>query len=737
MGARESVSLTFSADLSKLQSELSKIPGMTEKEARIAVKQLERQYTKAETAAKKSASAQKKSFGGIVKAAAALDIAARVASAGAAVFDLAQKFADLNNQLTDASSRTGASVEMLAALKLAAEGSGLAFETLERGVGRLPKSMVDAQKGIGVAAQAFKELGVDADVNGVLRDTDDVMTDLFGKLSAIESPAKKAALAMDIFGKTAGPAFIQSGAIDNLDAFVTLSKEYGLDVGPKATAQAAEFQRQMATLSMVTDGQMQAVLGLFGGPGGMSSLIEIAIRAVIILGGTFEAVFSQIQENILMLTGPIAEVAGRIAEGDLIGAFRALRRTSGEFASGLAGLIPGVNAIRLMGAALDGVVDSSAKADEVIALMYKTTESGGKKNKNRQKDEEDGQNKITEAVEKTTEAQREFEAAVAHRVALAASEAEAAKELDSIRAETATAEAKRTNDAMALATIRYETEKDALAARVDAAIELGADEVEAAEVYQERLAELEAERIETIKELEADLAEERAQQVAQQVNDAMSVANAYTDLGRAATAAVVNDRMKQGAKLQAFLVANEENLSKAQKKRIRQSLEKQQEAVTKAFRAQQAADIAGIGMSTAAAIMRAYASIKDPVSASVAAAAIAALGGVQAGVVASTSPPTFDLGGMVPMGTQAGSGRHVGATVEAGEGVLTRQGVRAIGGEEAVAAANRGQSSGGSTSVNLMLRHKVLDVILTEHAGRGGTGSTRSTRTNPYRGIAR
>ena len=43
MGARESVSLTFSADLSKLQSELSKIPGMTEKEARIAVKQLERQ----------------------------------------------------------------------------------------------------------------------------------------------------------------------------------------------------------------------------------------------------------------------------------------------------------------------------------------------------------------------------------------------------------------------------------------------------------------------------------------------------------------------------------------------------------------------------------------------------------------------------------------------------------------------------------------------------------------------
>ena len=394
--------------------------------------------------------------------------------------------------------------------------------------------------------------------------------------------------------------------------------------------------------------------------------------------------------------------------------------------------------VRMLSTVLEAVGVNSAKADKVIEAMYKTMESGGKRSKKQKDDEEKGQDKVTEAIEKTTEAQREFEAAVAHRVAMAADEVAAAKELDGIRAESATAEAKRTNDAMALATIRYENEKLALEARIDAAIERGADEVEAAEVYQERLKELNQDRVDAIKEMEDDLAEQRKEEIRRQINDAIAVGTAYTDLGRAATAAVVNDRMQQGAKLQAFLIANEDNLSKAQKKRIKQNLEKQQEAVTKAFRAQQSADIAGIAMSTAAAIMRVYATIGNPVAASVAAGAIGALGGVQAGVVASTSPPTFDLGGMVPMGTQGGSGRHVGATVEAGEGVLTRQGVRAIGGEEAVANANRGQSSGGgSTSVNLMLRHKVLDVILTEHAGRGGTGSTRSTRTNPYRGIAR
>jgi len=103
-------------------------------------------------------------------------------------------------------------------------------------------------------------------------------------------------------------------------------------------------------------------------------------------------------------------------------------------------------------------------------------------------------------------------------------------------------------------------------------------------------------------------------------------------------------------------------------------------------------------------------------------------------------PPTFDLGGMVPMGTQAGSGRHTMATLEAGEGVLTRQGVAAAGGPEGIEALNAGRGSGGGggpTVVQLKLRHRVLDQVMTEHAGRGGTGYMGSTRSNPYRGVPR
>ena len=671
MARRESVSLTFSADLAKLQQQLSQIPNMTEKEARIAVKSLERQYTKAEKAAKKAAESSKKQFSGIVKAAAALDVADRIAGVATAVVDLGQRFADLNNQLSDASARTGASVEMLSGLKLAAEGSGLSFETLERGLGKLPKAMADAARGTGAASRAFDALGVSADVDGKLRNTDDVLSDLFTELSKVESPAQKAALAMDIFGQKAGPAFIQSGAIDNLDAFVTLAKDFGLDTGPKASAQAAEFQRQMATLSAVSVGEMQKVLGAFGGPGGLNSLLEIATKTVIVVGTTFEAVFSQIQENILMLTGPIAEVAAQIAEGDLVGAFRAMQRTAGEFASGLAGLVPGVNALRLLDTVIESVPEGVRRANEAIAAMHKTIDGGTKRGQDGYRGLGREVAAVTTEVEKANEAAAEAAVVLAQRVKTNQELLEGVSILAAEEEKAAIAKAQRLNDAAELARINHAQEVAALQARIDTAVSLGADEVEAAEVYQERMTELEQTRVAAIAEAEQALEEQREAARQRQIANISAVVAHYTAAWQAASQQVVSNRMAQGEKLRRFLEENEESLTKAQKKRIRGNLREQQRAVTKAFRLQQAADVSAIAQNTAVAIMKAFATL-GPVAGAAATGAITALGGVQTAAVMQQQPPTFDLGGMVPMGTQAGIGRHTMATLEAGEGVLTR-----------------------------------------------------------------
>lgn len=60
--ARETEFISFKADMSDLRTELAKLPGMTDKEARAMVRSLERQMKKAEKAAQKAAKKTKTSF---------------------------------------------------------------------------------------------------------------------------------------------------------------------------------------------------------------------------------------------------------------------------------------------------------------------------------------------------------------------------------------------------------------------------------------------------------------------------------------------------------------------------------------------------------------------------------------------------------------------------------------------------------------------------------------------------
>ena len=61
--AREVVDISLRADISDLRSELGKLPGITDKEAKAMVQSLERQMRRAEKASKQAANASKKNFG--------------------------------------------------------------------------------------------------------------------------------------------------------------------------------------------------------------------------------------------------------------------------------------------------------------------------------------------------------------------------------------------------------------------------------------------------------------------------------------------------------------------------------------------------------------------------------------------------------------------------------------------------------------------------------------------------
>jgi hypothetical protein len=127
---------------------------------------------------------------------------------------------------------------------------------------------------------------------------------------------------------------------------------------------------------------------------------------------------------------------------------------------------------------------------------------------------------------------------------------------------------------------------------------------------------------------------------------------------------------------------------------------------------QKAAGIAQIGISTAVAVMNAFRDLPTP-AAPFAAAGIIALGVAQAAVVAAT-PTTFHTGGMVRAPDE------VGITARNGEGVLTAQGVDAIGGQAGLNRANRGEGGGGSITVVQQYQHRVFDAFVADNVRSDG-----------------
>ncbi len=179
---------------------------------------------------------------------------------------LMQSIADTRNQITDMSTRTGIAAETLNGLKLAADGSGLSLDSLERTLARFPQVMGEAAEEGSAAADAFDRLGVSVtDSTGSLRDADTVFREAIAAIGAIEDPTKRAAAAADLFG-TSGTKLLQAlGDPSALNAFIDQANRFGTDVGPAAAKAAGDWERAMADLKLAIAGAVDDVGGALGG----------------------------------------------------------------------------------------------------------------------------------------------------------------------------------------------------------------------------------------------------------------------------------------------------------------------------------------------------------------------------------------------------------------------------------------------------------------------------------------
>jgi len=271
------IALRVLADLSQYTAEFKKIPGTTDKQAAAAGRALAKQLTaaqfKAASAAKK---ASKQASDGWVQAF-KTDIAQKAGdllrdlgraalSAGPRLVAMAQEVADLRNELHDTALRTGLTAGEIAGLRLAAEGSGQELSTLAASLQQFPKRIADVARGTGEARLAFKELEIAAKdlETGALRPVGEVMREALEKLGRIENETLRASYATAIFGESGG-ALMQALSGQELDHYVALSEQFGVDTGPEAAKQASEWERQQALLSEAwrgTNDEMVTSLGL-------------------------------------------------------------------------------------------------------------------------------------------------------------------------------------------------------------------------------------------------------------------------------------------------------------------------------------------------------------------------------------------------------------------------------------------------------------------------------------------
>ncbi len=151
----------------------------------------------------------------------------------------ARLFAGYGDSVAKMARRTGLSVEALSELQFAAGQSGVAVSDLENGVRRMQRTAFDAQRGLKSATDALAALGLSADALAGLS-TEAQFKLLAERISRIEDPTRKAAIAMQLFGRSGTqllPLFA-SGA-HGIEVLQAEARRLGLTLSGE-DAQAAE-----------------------------------------------------------------------------------------------------------------------------------------------------------------------------------------------------------------------------------------------------------------------------------------------------------------------------------------------------------------------------------------------------------------------------------------------------------------------------------------------------------------
>ena len=210
------------------------------------------------TTGDKAEDAGKKGEIGFGKIAIGAGIAGAAAKAGSmvieAAFAAAQKTVqgfgdalDMGGRLADLSERTGVAVDKVMLLERAFQNTGVGADSLGPILNKMQKAIVDAGDGSSKAADAFTKLGIPL---STLQDlSPDEQLRAIGKaIASIPDPAERAAVSMEIFGKSGGAL---NQVFANMDGELETAKAQLGSLPDIMKAGAAQFDKISDNLTII------------------------------------------------------------------------------------------------------------------------------------------------------------------------------------------------------------------------------------------------------------------------------------------------------------------------------------------------------------------------------------------------------------------------------------------------------------------------------------------------------
>lgn len=246
----------------------------------------------------------------------------------------AKAFSEMGDRMAKMSQRTGISVETLSELAYAAELSGADLDTLEGSLRKMQKAIVAAAEGSESATDALGQLGLTVeDLRGLSPDQQFKL--IADRLSQIQSPAVKAALAMELFGKSGTQLLpLMSEGAKGIEALQQQARDLGLTMSTEDAKAAEALNDAFDTLWKVVK-QGVFVIGSALAPT-LKAVSEWIIRTVV-------TTTAWIKENknlvVTILKVAAAVLAGGVALLALGAAISALGTIFGALAAVVTGVI--------------------------------------------------------------------------------------------------------------------------------------------------------------------------------------------------------------------------------------------------------------------------------------------------------------------------------------------------------------------------------------------------------------